>query len=136
MPGSLPHFGWGGLPGTVSDVLGHHRIVVCFHFGTNETEWCQEDTIVLLQFKVRISWLRIVDRTAWNINIQKSFFYMKIDLFNALYLSVLYKQVAPLAKLYIYIYTYNIYYIHIIYIYIYIYIYNNIMCNITSVLNN
>ena len=48
---------------------------------------------------------------------------MKIDLFNALYLSVLYKQVTPLAKLYIYIYTYNIYYIHIIYIYIYIYIY-------------
>ena len=47
---------------------------------------------------------------------------MKIDLFNALYLSVLYKQVAPLAKLYIYIYiyTYNIYYIYIIYIYIYI----------------
>ena len=39
-------------------MLGHHRVGVCFHYGTNELTLyivCQEDTIALSQFNVRIS---------------------------------------------------------------------------------
>ena len=46
-----------------SNVLGHHRVAVCFHFCTSEVKSRQEDTIELKQFNVKISWLIIVDKT-------------------------------------------------------------------------
>ena len=46
-----------------SNVLGHHRVAVSFHFCTSEVKSRQEDTIELKQFNVKISWLIIVDKT-------------------------------------------------------------------------
>ena len=48
---------------TASNVLGHHRVAVCFHFCTSEVKSRQEDIIELKQFNVKISWLIIVDKT-------------------------------------------------------------------------
>ena len=50
-----------------------------FHFGISE----QEETIALQQFNVRVGWLKIVDKMAWNFNFQKSYFliYVYIDLY-------------------------------------------------------
>ena len=55
-----------------SNVLGHHRVAVCFHFCTSEVKSRQEDTIELKQFNVKISWLIIVDKTTWNFKLQKN----------------------------------------------------------------
>ena len=57
---------------TASNVLGHHRVAVCFHFCTSEVKSRQEDTIELKQFNVKISWLIIVDKTTWNFKLQKN----------------------------------------------------------------
>ena len=51
-----------------------------FHFGTSEIKWRQEDIIALYQFNVRVSWLKIVDKTAWNFKFQKSYFSLYIYL--------------------------------------------------------
>ena len=55
-----------------SNVLGHHRVAVSFHFCTSEVKSRQEDTIELKQFNVKISWLIIVDKTTWNFKLQKN----------------------------------------------------------------
>ena len=57
---------------TASNILGHHRVAVCFHFCTSEVKSRQEDTIELKQFNVKISWLIIVDKTTWNFKLQKN----------------------------------------------------------------
>ena len=53
-------------------MLGHHRVEPCFHFGTSEANWSQEDNIAKQQYNFRIRWVKIVDKTTWNI----SFIYM------------------------------------------------------------
>ena len=36
-----------GFSGMVSGVLGHHRVVGCFHFGASAIKWLEEGAIVL-----------------------------------------------------------------------------------------
>ena len=76
----------------------------------------QEDNIVLEKFNFRISWLKIVYKTAWNFKFQISCFslsetniYMYICMHIIIYV-------------YIYIYIYIYIYLHNLNIYIYIYI--------------
>ena len=57
-----------------------------FHSGTSETTWHQEDTIALWQFNVRVSWLKIVDKAAWNFKFQKSCFCLSENLFIYLFI--------------------------------------------------
>ena len=73
-PCPISRFGVWRVSGAFSDVLSHCGIGVCFLFWYRWDSWRQEDTIALKQFKVRVSWLKIVDKAAWNFKFQKSCF--------------------------------------------------------------
>ena len=73
-PCPISRFGVWRVSGAFSDVLSHCGIGVCFSFWYRWDSWRQEDTIALKQFKVRVSWLKIVDKAAWNFKFQKSCF--------------------------------------------------------------
>ena len=54
-PCSIWYLVCGEFPGTSSDILGHHRVEVCYHFGASDIKWHQKDTIALQQFNIRVS---------------------------------------------------------------------------------
>ena len=41
----MSHLECGEFPGMASNVLGHHRVGMCFHFSTSKVKWRQEDTL-------------------------------------------------------------------------------------------
>ena len=91
-----------------------------FHFRTSEIKWLQEDTIALQQVNVRVSWLKIVDKTTWNFKFQKSCFSLSLFIYSTLYNWALYIKTLHQLDMYLSIYL-SIYLSNIIYItYIYI----------------
>ena len=73
-------FGKNWFLGTVSEILCYHRFEVCFHFDTSEIQLRQKDIKAFYQFNVRVSWLKIIDKTARNSKFQESCFSLSENL--------------------------------------------------------